>query len=415
MELCDGIDQDCDGTPDNNVNGNTNPACGAFVNLGSISGDTGAQAASTLGWTEAWFRVRLTEWGDIEGARNADDSTKLTASRRQASGCRRPEGRLMSRNRLTLLALLGTLGCGSGAVETAGNPPPPPAAVTSPAETRADSGTARLKTAHVRGVTLHYEDRGAGEPVVFVHGSLMDFREWSPVVERLTDSFRTVTYSRRYNYPNANPQSGSDHSAAVEGEDLAALIRELGLGQAHLVGVSYGAYAALIATIRHPEIARSLTLVEPPLLRWVLDLPEGASLHADFFAMWDACRAAFLNGDSEEALRAATNWFIGPDSLDGLPPEVVAVLRSNLEEWRALTTAQDAFPEVRREEVRGIGVPVLMISGGSTYPILKLVDAELEKQLASGRRIAVPEGTHDICSAQPAVCADAIRAHLEAR
>jgi pimeloyl-ACP methyl ester carboxylesterase len=85
------------------------------------------------------------------------------------------------------------------------------------------------------------------------------------------------------------------------------------------------------------------------------------------------------------------------------------MLKNNIKEWRALTTSRDAFPEITPEEVHGIKIPVLMISGGRSYPILQLIDAEIEKQLSFGRRIIVAEGTHDVCSELPGVCADAIR------
>jgi pimeloyl-ACP methyl ester carboxylesterase len=39
-----------------------------------------------------------------------------------------------------------------------------------------------LSTVRVNGVTLHYQSRGKGEAIVFVHGSLADYREWGPVV-----------------------------------------------------------------------------------------------------------------------------------------------------------------------------------------------------------------------------------------
>ncbi len=269
-----------------------------------------------------------------------------------------------------------------------------------------------LPTIRANGVKLHYQSVGAGEPIVFVHGGLVDYREWTAVAEQLKGKYHTITYSRRYNYPNNNPLAGVDHSAIIEGEDLASLIRGLGLGPVNLVGVSYGAYSAMIVALRHPKLVRSLTIVEPPLLRWAPELPGGGALYDEFFVMWNATRDAFVRGDSEAALRISLDWFVGPGGMGRLPPEDLAMLKSNIKEWRALTTSRNAFPNITRDEVKGLKIPVLMISGGKSYPILQLIDAEIERRLADGRRVIVPDGTHDVCSEQPTVCADAIRAFL---
>ncbi|MEP6607966.1 MAG: alpha/beta hydrolase [Burkholderiaceae bacterium] len=320
----------------------------------------------------------------------------------------------MSLLRLALVALFVSMVFRPWDVLAAGEAQPdsgtstPPAA---PVTTAAKS----LPIIRVNGVKLHYQSLGTGEPIVFVHGGLVDYREWNAVAEQLKGKYRTITYSRRYNYPNTNPLAGANHSAIIEGEDLASLIRRLGLGPVNLVGVSYGAYTAMFVALRHPKLVRSLTIVEPPLLRWAPELPGGGALYDEFFLMWNATRDAFVRGDSEAALRRSLDWFLGPGGMDQVPPEDLAMLKSNIKEWRALTTSSDAFPKITRDEVNGIKIPVLMISGGKSYPILQLIDAEIERRLANGRRLIVPDGTHDVCSEQPVVCADAIGAFLASR
>jgi len=271
-----------------------------------------------------------------------------------------------------------------------------------------------LSKAHVNGVDLHYLDRGRGQPVVFVHGSLVDHREWGPVAEELSGAYRTITYSRRYNFPNDNPLTATDHSARVEAADLAALNRHLHLGRMHVVGVSYGAYTALALALRHPEIVRTLTLVEPPLIRWLPDLPGGSALYDAFYGgTWQPTGRAFRAGNPAEALRVTLDFFLGPGGADRIPEEFRTVLLGNIREWQALTTSTDAFPPITREQVRKLLPPVLMLSGGRTYPMLALIDAELERQLRNGRRKVIPDGTHDVCSEQPSICAAAIRSFLD--
>jgi predicted deacylase/pimeloyl-ACP methyl ester carboxylesterase/leucyl aminopeptidase (aminopeptidase T) len=285
-------------------------------------------------------------------------------------------------------------------------------ALVSPLTKHASPPGDSLSVIRVNGVEIHYHEGGSGDPIVFVHGGLVDLREWVRVANELRDTYRTIVYSRRYNYPNQNRLATTAHSSAVEAEDLAALIRELGLGPVHIAGISYGAYTALLTAIAHPELVRSLVIVEPPLLGWAPALPGGQVLHDDFMAMWNASGLAFARGDSVAALRAAIDWFVAPGAMDMIPPEFVAMLMGNIEEWRALTTSTDPFPNLTREALHGIEAPILMISGGRSYPVLQLIDDEVERNLRVGRRHVVPDGTHDICSNQTQTCAALVREFL---
>ena len=58
-----------------------------------------------------------------------------------------------------------------------------------------------------------------GEPLILIHGSIVDYRYWEEQVPVLSKHFQVITYSRRYNYPNENKPE-PDHSAIVEAGDL---------------------------------------------------------------------------------------------------------------------------------------------------------------------------------------------------
>jgi non-heme chloroperoxidase len=296
----------------------------------------------------------------------------------------------------TLLLLVSA--CGGGAA-------PPGAEQAEP--------TAELRLVQVEGAALHYLERGAGEPVIFVHGGLADFREWEPVLDELGNAWRGILYSRRHNWPNDNLPLRSDHSALTEARDLAALIRELGLPPVHLVGTSYGAYTVLMLLVNNPELVRSATLAEPPLIDWLSGQPGGQAVHADFMRrLMTPSRRAFERNDREGALRIALDFFVGEGV--ALPAELMTGLRANLPEWEALMTSSNPFPAVSRAELRRVNTPVLMLTGENTYDIAKLIDPAVEAALPRARRVIIAEGTHDMCVEQPARCAVAIRDFLSA-
>lgn len=270
-----------------------------------------------------------------------------------------------------------------------------------------------LQPVRVNGVELHYAERGRGEPIVFVHGSLADYREWGPVIEDLSTSLRTIAYSRRYNYPNRNPIQGGNHSALVEAGDLKELISRLGPDPVHVAGISYGALTALLLAVEHPELVRTLTIVEPPLIRWLPDLPGGKAEYDRVFSELIApAAAAFRAGDRERALRVTMDFFAGHDAIDQFPEEMLDALRSNLREWEAIMTSTDGFPLVARVDVRRLKAPVLMIGGGRTYSFQRITDAELARLVPRVDRTIVENGTHEVCSEQPGACAAAIREHV---
>lgn len=127
--------------------------------------------------------------------------------------------------------------------------PAPPPSPGGPDDRGGRGGLEELRSVRVNGVELHYVERGRGEPMVFVHGSLADYREWGQVIDDLSTSFRTIAYSRRYNHPNTTPFQDGSHSAMIDVEDLGANVTAFHIGDevyGDLSDSGFGAFAEYV-------------------------------------------------------------------------------------------------------------------------------------------------------------------------
>lgn len=116
-----------------------------------------------------------------------------------------------------------------------------------------------VKRISVNGTDLAYVEFGQGEPVIFVHGGLQDYRMWGEHLTKFGERYRAIAYSRRNNYPNyRSPEGTPDGAADVHGDDLAAFVRALGLSKVRVVAHSSGAHAALFFAATHPDMVVSL-------------------------------------------------------------------------------------------------------------------------------------------------------------
>ena len=260
-----------------------------------------------------------------------------------------------------------------------------------------------LKKIKVNGVEIHYIESGKGTPVIFVHGGLVDYRRWSPQIEPVSRQYHVISYSRRYNFPNRNPELPGNHSAIVEAEDLAALIQELKLAPAHIIGESYGAYTAMLLAIQNPELVRTLVLAETPLLDWLIKLEGGRIPYERFMnELWIPIRAALKEDNQDQAIDLIGKYFIGETAQ--VPEELKSLFRQNLLEWKMLSASSDPFPDLDEATIRKINVPVLMMTGENTLDLFHILEPKVESVLPNVKRVIVPGATHEMWEEYPAEC-----------
>jgi len=108
------------------------------------------------------------------------------------------------------------------------------------------------------GVRLHYEEAGAGTPIVFVHEFAGDHRSWEPQIRHFARRYRCIAYNARGYAPSDVPEDVERYSQARARDDIRAVMDALGIDRAHVVGNSMGAFATLHFGLAYPGRALSL-------------------------------------------------------------------------------------------------------------------------------------------------------------
>src|SRR3954452_7281727 len=110
------------------------------------------------------------------------------------------------------------------------------------------------------GVALHYEETGAGRPLVFVHEFGGDARSWEPQLRYFSRLYRCIAYNARGYPPSDVPQDWNRYSQERARDDIRAVLDGLGIGKAHIVGISMGGFAVLHFGFAYPDLASSLVV-----------------------------------------------------------------------------------------------------------------------------------------------------------
>jgi non-heme chloroperoxidase len=255
-----------------------------------------------------------------------------------------------------------------------------------------------MPTIHINGTSLEYIEQGHGDPLIFVHGSLGDFRSWGMQVEAFAQRYQVIAYSRRYHFPNPWVGDGHDYSPRLHAEDLAALITARGSAPIHIVASSYGAYTALVLATKHPNLCRTLVLGEPPLLPWLRHTSEGPALLATFMTeAWQPAGAAFAQGNMKRGVQLFIDGVMGRGVFDQLPVVAQAMMLDNAPEMQVETTkAEGYFSPFTCDDARKIQIRTLLLNGERSPRMFHLITEELAKCLANTERALIPRASHSI-------------------
>jgi len=110
----------------------------------------------------------------------------------------------------------------------------------------------------VNGVTLYYEVHGKGDPLLLIMGLGANATGWSSQVPSFSREYQVIAFDNRGAGRSDKPNE--PYSMDQMADDAHALLDELGVGPAHVFGMSLGGMIAQELMLRHPRHVRSLIL-----------------------------------------------------------------------------------------------------------------------------------------------------------
>ena len=260
------------------------------------------------------------------------------------------------------------------------------------------------KTIEIGGRQLHYVEQGGEDgqhpAIIFSHGGLDDYRCWQFQIDSFSKKYRTVSYSRRFAYPNKwIGNVAKDNTIEDNAKDLAELIRKLDIAPAHLVGASYGAFITLYCASKNPELAKTMVLNEPPIMQFLArsSIKEDVELLQRFITrVQRPNQDASKRGDFRKATQVAIDGIMDMENyFEKLPEEGKQFLMDNAKslENELESTMSTSFTV---EDVKQITtIPTLLVMGElSPKYFLRIVDI-LSDNILNSEQIVIPNVSHD--------------------
>jgi pimeloyl-ACP methyl ester carboxylesterase len=260
----------------------------------------------------------------------------------------------------------------------------------------------------VAGHPVHWRVVGRGpRRALALHCSLAHGGAWGAVAERLGDAL-TVALP---DLPG-HGRSGDWHPGGRPLHDLStAIARAMAEpGPVDLMGHSFGATVALRLALESPGLVRSLTLVEPVLFA----ATRGTALFDAFVAGNAAFAERLARGDAEGTAAWFHGLWGGNTAFADLPGPQRAYIAARIHLIPVANAAliEDAASLLAPGRLEGLSVPVALVEGEGSPPIIGAIQAALATRLPDARRTIIPGAGHMVPVTHPDAVAAAIRAIL---
>jgi pimeloyl-ACP methyl ester carboxylesterase len=261
----------------------------------------------------------------------------------------------------------------------------------------------------VNGVELAWGEWGEGPTLVLCHGFSGSAHDFDLRLPRLSRTGRVVTLDQRGHGRSTKCGQLDPYRIEQLAEDLAAFLGAVGGGPVDLLGHSMGGRVVLEVALEHPELVRSLILMDTSA--WSFEVADDAirEMLVGFFASYDPTQGlpdfSVMSGPEDPLIEAATDpqWRERKEALlaEFDPYALVAL-------GHALFSSSVAS---RRDRLGEITRPVTVIAGEHDHPFVDQAP-ELAAEVADGDLVVIAGAYHSPQLTHPEEWAAAVEAHL---
>jgi pimeloyl-ACP methyl ester carboxylesterase len=233
-----------------------------------------------------------------------------------------------------------------------------------------------MSFADVNDTRLHYEERGSGDALVFLHAGLLDSRQWERQLETFAPRYRAIAFDvRGYGRSRAATEPFRPY------EDLLGLMDALEIERAALVGNSMGGAIEIDATLAAPERVTAL-------------VPVGSGLAGFEFRAYS---------DEQEA-RAEEAWNAGrfDDAADvwlevwaplGADDRLREIAYSNVRAWESEEFQRAAEPPAA-QRLGDVRAPTLVLVGDTEVQGIVDISHKLAAEIPGARLEVLEDADH---------------------